>query len=77
MNVSRQMIKDAMSGLDEIYVSDRKLAEEIRGARHLRSGRISKVDHKELAGTEVYARAYDELGNIIYLAKDGIIRQAA
>lgn len=76
MRVTNTMINDAMTGLRDVYVTDRKLAESMK-ARHLRGGKITKQDHRQLAGTAVYALGFDELGNMIYIAKDdGLIRQA-
>ena len=74
-----QLIKNAMNGLDSVYVTDRKVAEEM-GARHLRGGKITKQDthkgNRGHAGIEVQALGHDDLGNIIYLRNDNIIIQA-
>jgi len=75
MLVTNQMIKDAMSGLENVYVTDGELVREIPGARHLRSGKISKDANYRLAGTEVHALGYDELGNLVYMECAGHIRQ--
>ncbi|MCP4526757.1 MAG: hypothetical protein GY833_12745 [Aestuariibacter sp.] len=74
MKVTAQVIEEALQGLDEKWVSDKKLATYLK-ARHLRGGKITKQDSKEGAGVEVHAFAFDELGNLTALCKDGHIRQ--
>ncbi len=74
MQVTAQLIAEALNGLDEKWVTGRKLATQLK-ARHLRGGKITKRDSKEGAGVEVHAFAFDELGNLTALCKDGHIRQ--
>ncbi len=74
MIVTVQMIEQSISGLPEKWVSDKKLATQLK-ARHLRGGKITIKDSKEGAGTKVHAMGFDELGNCIALCDDGLIRQ--
>lgn len=65
---------EAMSGLNNVYYSDRKLAEQQK-ARHCRSGMVNKDESKELAGLQVVAKGFDEIGNVVAYSKDGRILQ--
>lgn len=71
------MIKDfAMSqGLQFVAVSDLTIAKTLK-IKHLRSGKIA-ANHpiKEARGVAVLAFGYDELGNIVALCADKIVRQ--
>lgn len=74
MKTTNQQIKETLTGLDELWISDRLLAKEMK-AKHLRNGKISKVDSKEGAGVGVLGFGRDELDNVVALCRDGIVRQ--
>lgn len=61
------------NGLVNIHLSDRILAKKYKMA-HMRSGQISPKVSREGAAARVLAYAYDDLGNIWALCKDGICR---
>lgn len=68
-------IKEALHGLNDINISDRKqwLSWGSNGVKHLRSGKIPKG--MPMAGTPVVAFGCDELGNVVAICHDGLIRQ--
>ena len=74
MKRTTTQIKEALEGLTQIWITDYKLAKELK-ARHLRGGKITKADSKEGAGVEVLGFGFDELFNIVAICKDGGVRQ--
>ena len=62
------------NNVSSIAVSNYRTAKS-NGLKHIRSGKIERKASKEGAGVEVRAYGFDELGNVVALCKDGIIRQ--
>lgn len=75
MRLSAQSILQSMQGLSEVFFTDRTLVSRFPGARHLRGGRITREDSKELKGTPVQAFGRDDLNNLVFVDEEGIIRQ--
>lgn len=61
------------SGLRGLHVADRALAKRYH-ATHLRSGQISLRLSREARSIPVHAFAFDELGNVWSLCRDGHCR---
>ena len=62
------------NGIVSIGVSDRGVADRLR-VKHIRSGKIEARASKEGAGVLVEAYGFDDLGNVVALCKDGLVRQ--